>query len=96
MAEDISYGIKNLRTEKELIKSEKRFKELVDLLPEFVFETDLEGNLTFTNQITLKKIGYTRNDLNKGINSEYRVSKAEMVEMLKLFLSNLCFCWYRY
>lgn len=67
VALDISYGIKSLRTEKELIKSEKRFRELIELLPEFIFETDFEGNITFINQNALENLKYTKDDLIKGI-----------------------------
>ncbi len=37
-------------SEQALLKSEGRFKDLVTLLPEVVFETDSNGNLTFVNQ----------------------------------------------
>lgn len=38
------------RTRK-LQESERRFQELVDLLPEMVIETDLSGNITYANKV---------------------------------------------
>ncbi|MBN2412234.1 PAS domain S-box protein, partial [candidate division KSB1 bacterium] len=48
--------------------SEERFRELAELLPEIVFEMDLEGNFTFVNRIAFDKTGYSPDDLEKGIN----------------------------
>ncbi|MGC9364750.1 MAG: PAS domain S-box protein [Fidelibacterota bacterium] len=55
------------KTERELIKNEKRFRELVDLLPQTVYEMDLKGRLTFTNKYGIRSLGYSQEDLNKGI-----------------------------
>ncbi|OPX67652.1 MAG: sensory histidine kinase AtoS [Methanoregulaceae archaeon PtaB.Bin056] len=48
--------------------SEERFMELVQLLPQGVFETDLNGNITFANPIAFEVFGYDPKDLEKGIN----------------------------
>ncbi len=53
----------------DLRDSEKRFKELTDLLPQAVFETDEKGNLTFANRYALDTSGYTSEDIDKGFNS---------------------------
>jgi PAS domain S-box-containing protein len=58
---------KSKSAEKALRDSEKKFKELADLLPLTVFETDLKGNLKFYNAAALKTFGYKTdesNDLN--------------------------------
>jgi PAS domain S-box-containing protein len=39
--------------------SELRFRELAELLPELVFETDFQGNLTFVNRVALNIFGYS-------------------------------------
>ena len=54
--------------EDELRKSEKRFRELADLLPATVFEMNTEGDLKFANQIAFDFFGYTQNDFDKGLN----------------------------
>ena len=58
---------KNKRTGEALRTSEKRFRELADLLPETVFETNTEGEVNFANQIAFDLFGYTRNDFDKGL-----------------------------
>ncbi len=55
--------------EESLRKSENRFRELTDALPEIVFEMDREGNITFANKIAFKVFGYTQSDINKGLNA---------------------------
>jgi PAS domain S-box-containing protein len=56
------------KTEEALIESEKKYRELVELLPQVVFEIDLFGNLNFINLGAFEKFGYTVEDLNAGMN----------------------------
>ncbi|TSA56779.1 PAS domain S-box protein, partial [bacterium] len=53
------------KAEEALQESEKRFRELSELLPETVFETDATGKLTFMNQIAFDRFGYTLEDFDK-------------------------------
>ncbi len=57
-----------LQSGKELRESEARFRELANLLPESIFETDIDGRLTFLNRNTFENFGYTEDDLKKGLN----------------------------
>ncbi len=50
-----------------LIKSERRFRELAELLPEMVCEAGINGKLTFANKHLQVQFGFTENDLTKGI-----------------------------
>ncbi len=52
--------------EKALIKSEEKFKDLVTLLPEVVFETDEDGVITFANLKGFELMEYSQSDLIKG------------------------------
>jgi len=52
----------------ELVKNEKKFRDLIELLPQTVYEMDIDGNLRFTNQYGLQCFGYTTEDFQKGIN----------------------------
>ncbi|HQF08502.1 MAG TPA: PAS domain S-box protein [Spirochaetota bacterium] len=47
--------------------SEERFSDLVQLLPETVFETDRTVRITFVNQAGLLRFGYSRDDVDRGI-----------------------------
>jgi len=53
--------------ENALRESEKRFRELADLLPQTVFETNIEGFITFSNTQGFVTSGFSREDLEKGI-----------------------------
>ncbi len=57
-----------LDIENALTESERRFRDLAELMPEALFELDLEGNLVYANQIAFSKFGYSRIDLIKGKN----------------------------
>lgn len=48
--------------------SEEKYKELVTLLPEMVFETDVIGNITFLNLKGFELFEYTNDDFTQGIN----------------------------
>jgi PAS domain S-box-containing protein len=54
--------------ENTLRESEKRFRELTDLLPQTVYEMNMEGNITFSNRQGFELTGYTQDDIDKGLN----------------------------
>jgi PAS domain S-box-containing protein len=60
--------IEREQAEKALRESEERFRELAELLPETIFEIDINGHLTFVNRSGLDHFKYTRQDFNQGIN----------------------------
>ena len=55
------------KTELALRESEERFRELAELMPETIFEMNLEGKLTFVNRNAYNYFGYTPTDLKKGL-----------------------------
>ena len=59
----------NLRKAVEFLEeSEEKYKELVNLLPQIVFETDKKGIITFVNYRAFDLLGYTPEDIIKGVN----------------------------
>ncbi|MFH1155968.1 MAG: PAS domain S-box protein [Pseudomonadota bacterium] len=64
-ANDIS---RRKQAEKQLLESEKRFRELAEMLPEAVFETDENLGIVFANQRAFQLFGYSDEDLQKGLN----------------------------
>jgi PAS domain S-box-containing protein len=56
------------KAEEALKKSEIRYRQLANSLPEIVFETDLQGTITFFNERALEITGFTQKELEKGLN----------------------------
>jgi PAS domain S-box-containing protein len=53
--------------EKDLIESERRFRDLATLLPQVIFEVDLNGRITYVNESAYQIFGYNPGELEKGI-----------------------------
>jgi PAS domain S-box-containing protein len=51
-----------------LRESEKKFSELAELLPVTIWESDLQGNITYVNRQALQDNLYTQKDLDAGVN----------------------------
>jgi two-component system cell cycle sensor histidine kinase/response regulator CckA len=56
------------RAEEALRVSEARFRDMADMLPQAVYETDTQGILTYANRYAFDLFGYTREDFEKGLN----------------------------
>jgi PAS domain S-box-containing protein len=52
-----------------LEKSEEKYKQLSDSLPQVVFETDESGNIIFANRVAFDLFGYTRDGYGKGLSA---------------------------
>ena len=50
-------------------KSEERYRELANSLPEIVFEADTGGRLNFFNKRAFEITGFTQQDFDKGLNA---------------------------
>jgi PAS domain S-box-containing protein len=57
------------KTEAALRESEARYRELVELLPQTIFETNLSGNVVSTNRVGFEMFGYDREDAKAGVNA---------------------------
>src|SRR5690606_34039153 len=55
------------RIEKDLIESERRFRDLATLLPQVICEVDLNGRITYVNESAYQIFGYNPGELEKGI-----------------------------
>ncbi len=51
-----------------LRESENKYRDLAELLPDVIYEVDLNFNITYVNKAGFEKFGYTPEDLEKGIN----------------------------
>jgi PAS domain S-box-containing protein len=55
------------QTEEALRQSETRFRDMADLLPQPLYEADLNGLITFSNRAGLERFGYTPDDVSRGV-----------------------------
>mgnify|MGYP006273958777 CR=1 FL=1 len=64
--EDISISV---RAEERLRHSEQKFRDLADLLPEMLVETDLNANIIYANQQALKRFEFNESHIRKGLSA---------------------------
>jgi PAS domain S-box-containing protein len=57
-----------IEAEKRLAESEKKYRELTDLLPQTIFEATLDGRLTYVNKAGFRVFGYNPDDMDRGVN----------------------------
>ncbi|PVX23106.1 MAG: hypothetical protein CW691_11595 [Candidatus Bathyarchaeum sp.] len=57
------------KAEQALQESEEKYRELSELLPEVVFETDVNGKLTIVNDVAFDRFGYSREDFDNRLNA---------------------------
>jgi two-component system cell cycle sensor histidine kinase/response regulator CckA len=77
------------QTAETLLRSEKKYRELANQLPEPVFETDEKGNITFASQKALDVFGYTQDELERGLNAFQMVVPEEHDRASEIFLKAL-------
>lgn len=87
--EEISAINENLREQQKIILeqnkkikiSEKRFKNIATLIPEIVFEADINGKLTYVSNHFFENTFYTQEDVNEGIIYTNLLSKKSFHEI---------------
>jgi len=65
------------RAEEALKESERKYRELVDLLPLTVAEIDDECSVTFMNRYGLERYGFTKEDIGRGLKEYHGVAPQE-------------------
>src|SRR6056297_1161245 len=74
--------LKNIQQDKEnqqkIKESEEKFKDLATLLPEVVYETDIQGNLTFANLKAYEIFGYTPEDFKTGLHALQMIAPEDL------------------
>jgi PAS domain S-box-containing protein len=55
--------------EEAFLKSEEKYRELANSLPQIVFETDESGQITFANHNAFNVFGYSQAEFDKGLNA---------------------------
>ncbi len=92
IAEQFNMMIYDLRITGEAIRrSEKKFRELTSMLPDVIYETDFQLNITFFNRTGSVITGYTEDDIAKGISLKNLFDDdecARLAHMLEHHLEN--------
>ena len=70
------------QAEEQLQRSEERFRTMAELLPEAIFETDVELNLIYANQQAANIFGYTQEEIAVGLKSSDMFLPEEMPRLL--------------
>ena len=65
MGDTITNALERKRIEQALRVSEERFREMTEMLPVPLLETDTKGMVTYYNRNALKKFGYTAKELRR-------------------------------
>jgi two-component system cell cycle sensor histidine kinase/response regulator CckA len=77
-ATGVVYNITDRRNAEHLIQqSEKKFRDLAELLPQVVFEFDLQGRLTYVNRFASDLFGYSQTDIEIGLNAIDMIAPAD-------------------
>jgi len=85
LAKDVT---RRKRIETELFKSEQRYRELANTVPIGIFETDMNGNVIFSNDTAFDWFGYTVNDLIDGFNFFNCIIESERPRLLENLLTD--------
>jgi len=71
------------RIEQDLSDSKRKYQDIVNLLPEAIFEFDTEGYLSFANDYGLKLLELSEIDLNHGIKIEEFIVPSDLDSMIE-------------
>ena len=77
VGDTIVNALERKRFEEELERSEQNYRDFVNFLPQVVFEAELDGTITFTNEYAFKLFGYTKKDLEEGANLFSMIHESE-------------------
>ncbi|MBU2643901.1 PAS domain S-box protein [bacterium] len=70
------------RAEERLRHSDQKYRDIANLLPQVVFETDENGQMTFANRFAFDLFQYTQSDFENGINALQLVVPEEQEKAL--------------
>ncbi len=76
-------------SKKALEEAERKYKDLVENLPEIILEIDPKGKIVYANKRAFSQIGYSRKDLKKGLNIFQMVDRKDQKKLKKNFIKLL-------
>jgi len=77
------------QAENALKASEERFKHLAEVFPETIFEADLKGKITYVNKHGFDLFGYTKKDMDAGVNAFDLMAPADRDKAIQRVLEKI-------
>jgi len=74
------------RAEEALHESETRFRDLVEMLPEIVFELDMDGRVIYANRRMSDLLGYSYKDIERGMMGFDVIAPADKDRCIERFI----------
>ena len=78
LSTNIEMALYKHQMERKMRESEARFREMTELLPDMIYETDAELNVTYANRATIETFGFTKEELAEGIPASRLVGEEEL------------------
>jgi PAS domain S-box-containing protein len=88
LGEIFANALTRKQTEENFRATEIRARDLMEFLPEVIFETDIQGRIIYANAIAFQVFGYSRQDLERGI-SFAQIAAPEDIQKAKSNFSRL-------
>lgn len=86
ISQQFNHMVTDLKISSEnIIRSENKYKNLTDLLPDIVYDTDLQQNITYLNKAGKNLLGYSDSDIAKGLSMKSLISKNAWETFFKFF-----------
>jgi len=77
----------NLMETRDIItNSEKKYRELTDMLPDIIFETDKNFVITYLNKAGYNLTGYNENDIKNGLHIKSLLGKKDYEKLIQDFI----------
>ncbi len=76
-------------SKKALEEAERKYKDIVENLPEIILEIDPKGKIIYANNRAFRQVGYSRKDLKKGLNIFQMVDQKDQKKLKKNFIKLL-------
>ena len=81
-----------VNAESKIIETENKFRELAELLPVGIFETDEKGFFQFVNRAWVKSFGYTKRDIRVKMNFSQVITKQDFYKLFNGYKTNYVEC----
>lgn len=78
VSSQVAHAIERKRVEEELRLNEQRLRQIIDLVPHFIFAKDLEGRFILVNQAVADVYGTTVTDLTGKMDADFATSEGEV------------------